>query len=540
MKFQDFFPVQLSEATRNKQLLNSLLEKWRSENPDLDMNQVEEIVYNEFVPKKGGLSAKNAPVLSFLSRYDGNHGHSKFDPEWLPDITKYTYKQITSLLSEYKDDDFVIRDDEVFAGKDRKATPERIEASKNLWYSDNNTIINQDGFRVYFVPDQKDSMKFGYYQQYCAELFSGAQWCVTGRNSSDSRSNLWGSYRPQRTFYFIIDESKLNGKTIEELKADGLTYNRVRDDINLRHYLGALQVVTDDRRGYRITSFLNVGDDPMAWEEVIRIYPQLAEYKDKFNFVQYQADLEQEDRSILNRLTEDENSPFEFKRQERKIKKAYLSRIGNTIHKPESWRSMDEGLRNIYILNTQRNDAADKFQSLEFIKEVQKVGNQWKMLNDRLVQVELPGVSHLFDTALSREFKVGRHNIDNKNIKLYKSLITNKFGIYHGMYGSFLKFDGTVYDPNYELDDTSVWLDDEEKSYIVERYTIGGNITDQTFYCVYSTKYEGEVVYGHFLSYKAFEKLKERLRPSEDDSFSTLDKFDPEGDVDIKEIKKGV
>jgi hypothetical protein len=540
MKFEDVFPVELNENNRNKQLINGLLDKWKSEVPDLDFSKVEDIVYNEFIPKKSGLSSKTAPVISFLSRYDGRHGYSKFEPEWLPDITKYSYKQIISLLSEYKDDDFVIRDDEVFAGKDRKSTPERLEASKNLWYSDNNTIINQDGFRVYFVPDQKDSMKFGYYQQYCAELFGGAQWCVTGRNSSDSRSNLWGSYRPQRTFYFVIDESKLNGKTIEELKSDGVSYSKIQDDINLRHYLGALQIVTDDRRGYRITSFLNVGDVAMTWEEVVRIYPQLSEYKDTLNFVNYKADLEQEDRSILNRITEQEDSPFQFKRQDRKVKKAYLSNIGNTIHKPESWVSMDEGLRNIYILNTQRTDAVDKFQSFEFIKEVQKVGNQWKMLNDRLVQVELPGVSHLFDKALEREFKIGRYSIENKNIRLYKSKVSNKYGIFHGMYGSFLKHNGTVYEPNYELHDTAVWLDEEENSYIVETYTTGGDVNEKSFYCIFPTTYEGEMANAHFLSNVAFQKLKERLRPTEDESFSTLDKFDSQSDVDMKEIKRGV
>lgn len=32
-------------------------------------------------------------------------------------------------------------------------------------------------------------------------------WCVTFRPDM-GRTNLWGSYRNERTFYFIIDESK--------------------------------------------------------------------------------------------------------------------------------------------------------------------------------------------------------------------------------------------------------------------------------------------------------------------------------------------
>jgi hypothetical protein len=541
MKFQDFFPVQLNEDNRNKQLLQSLLKKWSEENPQLTMSEVENIVYTEFAPKKNGLSPKSAPVFSFLSRFDGEHGNPKFDQKFLPDITKYSYKQITSLLSEYRDDDFVIPEDQVFSGKDRKATPGRIEASKNLWYGDTDAIINKDGLRVYFVPDQKESMKFGYYQQYCAEkLFNGNQWCVTGRNTSDSRTNLWGTYRPARTFWFIIDESKLDGKTPEQYKSEGLTYDTIRNGHPIKYFMSALQVVTDTNEGYRLTSFLNVGDTPMTWDQIVNIYPQLADEKEKFNFVTYRAQLEQEDNNILNRITEEENSPFEFKRQERKIKKSFLN-ARNPIHEIGSWKSMDEGLRDIYILNTTKEDAYDKFQKYEFIREVQKVGNQWKMLNDRLIQVGLNGVASLFDNALQKEFKIGRFSLDNKNIRLYKSKLTHLFGIYHGMYGSFLKYNGVFYEPNYALHDTAVWLDDEEKSYVVETYTDDSRqINNATFYCIFPTIYEGEMANAHFLSQSAFEKLKPRLRPSEDESFSTLDKFDAEKETDIKELEKGV
>jgi hypothetical protein len=109
------------------------------------------------------------------------------------------------------------------------------------------------------------------------------------------------------------------------------------------------------------------------------------------------------------------------------------------------------------------------------------------------------------------------------------------------MYGSFLKYNGVFYEPNYALHDTAVWLDDEEKSYVVETYTDDSRqINNATFYCIFPTIYEGEMANAHFLSQSAFEKLKPRLRPSEDESFSTLDKFDAEKETDIKELEKGV
>ena len=146
-------------------LINIITEKFRHTNPDVDEDKIRE----------------------YIKRFDEIKGSPNVKEK---DITKYTFEQILALLHEYdeegKNDE---SEDSVFAGGDKKATPERIEASKQLWMGEDYKIIDEGDLRVYAIPDQRVSMNYGYFEQFIARKQGGEQWCVTGRNSSDSRSN---------------------------------------------------------------------------------------------------------------------------------------------------------------------------------------------------------------------------------------------------------------------------------------------------------------------------------------------------------------
>jgi len=202
-----------------------------------------------------------------------------------------------------------------------------------------------------------------------AQSYQGLQWCVTGRNTSDSRSNLWGTYRPKRTFWFVIDESK-NPK------------DNPNKDV-YRYYICALQYCERDQgyTGFKMTSMLNDGDNPKTWEEVVRIYPQLAEHRDLFEYKTYD-EAELFDRSVANRLTEGEGR-HQFAAARRELKKAYLEG-GGVISTEKSWKSMDTNLRNMYILSTTARDAIDKFSSYELMSAIKKVGNEFRLLDSTL------------------------------------------------------------------------------------------------------------------------------------------------------------
>jgi hypothetical protein len=524
MRIQDLVFDLLVEEVKNKKLFNFLLDKWYGNNPsEQQLKQCEDII-EDFNRIKDGLSIKKSQVRTFLTMFDGLHGSTKFDENNLKDITKYSFEQILALLHEY-DEEGPNQEQEtsVFAGSDKKSTPERLEASKELWMGDENKIIDEGGFRVYFIPDQRVSMNFGYFEQFVARKQGGEQWCVTGRNSSDSRSNLWGSYRNRRTFYFVIDDTK---------------------DISDKYYLGALQRAENDSpTGYRLTNIRNDGDHAITWEDIVRIYPKLAEHRDLIETVKYDEESELEDKDIVNRINETEGNKLEFRRMPRSYKKAYIER-GSVISKSRSWESIDRTLRNLYILTTTDRNAKDRFQTYELMSEIRKNGNEYNLLKNRLTQVGLNGVADIYENLMKTEFDVARTSIDNKAIKMYKSRRTHKMGIYNSAVADWVNVNGNKYEPTYSESDTSLYIDDEGNMYVVETFTTGGQPDHTSFYCVYPIVETNEMASGHFIDAQTFEEVRKKIHPKdegeEEDDVVKISNFDPETDVNIKETKKGL
>ena len=523
MKLQEIVHNLVLEAAISKAVYDKVYSLWSQENPNISRDDIQ-LIYDEFKNKQNGLSPNKAEVRSFLYRFDGNHGYSRFDPPNLRDITKYTYKQITSLLDEYKDSDNVVNDS-VFQDKDTKPTKEKIEASKQLWNGSDYSIINEDGFRVYAIPNQSTSVKFGYYAELVNKKMRTGNpggnviWCVTWRPDMDNRTNMWGTYRDERTFYFVIDESK---------------------DINTdRYYMSALQKTTqnDTNSGFRLTSLLNDGDNPVTWESLVRIYPKLQPYKDLFVIKPYSRD-ELKEKNVVGQITESVNSRYEFKRVERSLKKAYINNHG-ILKKPDSWAHMDTGLRNLYILSSTAGDILEKFSSFEFLSEVKKVGNEFNLLNNRLKNLGFDGVSYIVDNIISKEFKIRRSSIDKPHLKIYQSKVNGKCGLYDTRKLDWVNFGGVTFTPDFSFN-TGVdsFIDDDGNLFILEKYSNGGN----SFNCVVPTdkKFKGR---GYLLSQQKFEELQNDLNKKINLDLSKGPKIgnvNPETDTDLEEIKKGL
>jgi hypothetical protein len=543
MNIQDLVYDVIVEEVKNKKLFNFLLKKWFGDNPTPEQIQQAEADLTLFMEKQKSLTPNNPAVYTFLMRHDGNHGLPAFDPTKLMDISQYSLEEIESLLHEFRDAVLTAGEEDEFKGK-LTSDDKKIAASKKLWLSDRDVIINEEGFKVHFVPDARESIKYGFYQQAMAEKYSGVQWCVTGRNTSDSRSNLWGTYRPRRTFWFVIDESK-NPK------------DNPNKDV-YRYYVCALQYCERDHgyTGFKMTSMLNDGDNPKTWEEVIRIYPQLAEHRDMFEYVRYD-EAELFDRNMANRLTENPGRN-EFAAARRELKKAYLEG-GGVISTEKSWKSMDTNLRNMYILTVTGRDAVDKFSSYELMSAIKKVGNEFRLLdstlksvgsrqdqNGRIVNQSLSdlGVAYIYQHLMENEFITARTSIDNPKIRLYKSKKNKKnFGLYHLDKINWVIHDGVMFEPHYTEASTILYVDDQEKSYLVETYVVGENgpIDNRSLYCVYPIDEENELAGGHFIGARQWAELEgTKMHPkdeeNDDDDSRRFTDLNPETDVDIKEM----
>ena len=296
---------------------------------------------------------------------------------------------------------------------------------------------------------------------------------------------------------------------------------------------------------------LNDGDITKTWEEVIQIYPQLAEHRDLFKYVKYDES-ELFDKDIVNRINETPGNKLEFAMVRRDLKKAYIDR-GGVISTAKSWQRMDTDLRTLYIISTTARNVIDKYQSYELMTEIRKVGNEFKLLDNTLKSLGLRldergvsvnqklgevGVGFIYEHLMSNEFIVARVSIDNKNLVLYESKKTKKFGLYYNDKAAWVRQDGIVFEPNYTQMGTDLYNDNEGKTYIVETYTTGGGPDNTSLYCVFPIE-ENDNASGHFVTAAKFEMLKTKIQPKdendEDDSVRISD-FDPETDVDIKEI----
>jgi len=161
-------------------------------------------------------------------------------------------------------------------------------------------------------------------------------------------------------------------------------------------------------------------------------------------------------------------------------------------------------------------------------------------LSRRISQL-FPGktLAIIVEDVMRKEFAVGNVSKDNPDILLYKSIITNKFGLYHAKHQDWVTFNGVKYEAFYDKIDYTVYIDDEGNDYVVETYSQSGQPDVSSFYCIQPSDLESEDVPAHFLSPQAFEKLKEKIHLSGEE-FSQITDISPEDDIDIKENKKGL
>jgi hypothetical protein len=282
----------------------------------------------------------------------------------------------------------------------------------------------------------------------------------------------------------------------------------------------------------------------------------LAEHKDKFEYVKYD-EAELFDRNMANRLTETPGRN-EFAAARRELKKAYLDG-GGVISTEKSWKSMEPNLRNLYILTVTGRDVLDKFSSYELMSAIKKVGNEFRLLdntlksvgsrqdqNGRTINQSLSdlGVAFVYQHLMENEFITARTSIDNPKIRLYKSKKNKKnFGLYHLDKINWVIHDGIMFEPHYTEASTILYVDDQDKSYLVETYVVGENgpIDNRTLYCVYPIDEDNELAGGHFIGAKQWATLEgTKMHPkdeeNDDDDSRRFSDLNPETDVDIKEI----
>jgi hypothetical protein len=573
MNIKEVVRKHLIEAKMSRETEAFLLNKWKGATPE----SVKKIFdWFESVKNNFPLDSENLKggLLSFLGWYNGSSpNREKFDLKNVRDIKSYSLPQIKRLWSEFKSEPLFIGDedekpslsvDEIFykyldrnapsndtihgfiknpdsnsiSESDKSKLNELFEKSKELWYGTRHLLFEDDGFRVYDIPDQATSIAFGWYLYYIRYTYnySGSNWCTTTPNSN----NFFQSKRGDRSFYFVIDESKFPQTTDNRnlSPTDGPNF-----------FLSALQIMSPnnyDRAQYKVSGIHNPGEPTFDRENLLRLYPKLASLLDvdKLKFVPWsQNDQIGGSQNIdpISRINEREGDEHEFAVRPPNEKLEYINRQGAVLRKAKSWNSMTEAMKKQYSFATlTRDNMFDKFSNSELFKVLSQAERKTLDNKINIVRPNEGGIKLIIKNIMQNDFYVDeRLSLDKDYLSLYKSRSSSKFGIYNLREDNWVIHDGITYDDEYNrINDGKPYKTTDGKRFFAIIYSRTSQPDNTSFYFLLpagsSNKFD-----GYFVSAKKWEELKVKL-VGETDPEKTNTDFDPETGNDIQEFKKGV
>lgn len=566
MNIKDIVRKHLIEAKMSRETEAFLLNKWRGVSPETVQK-----IFDWFESVKSTFPLEPDKVrgglLSFLGWYNGSSpNREKFELKNVRDIRSYSLPQIKRLWSEFKSEPLVTSDEEtvelsvdpIFYQKVDRAAPssdsirefvrnsgnvsendkntltELFEKSRELWYGTRHLIFENDGLRVYNIPDQATSIAFGWFLYYVRYKYNypGSNWCTTTPNAN----NFFQGKRGDRSFYFIIDESKMPSSPED---------NRQNRD----YALAAFQVLSPSATGYertefKITPISNPGEPPIDKKNLISIYPQIAPLfeTDKLKYVPWsQDDQINKGNNVdpISRINEREGDEYEFAVRPPNEKLEYINRQGAVLRKAKSWNSMTEAMKKQYSFATlTRDNMFDKFSNSELFKALSQAERNTLNKRIEIIRPGEGGIKLIVNNIMQNDFYVDeRLSLDKDYISLYKSRTSGKYGIYNLRENNWVNFDGITFDDEYKQISEKPYKTKDGKRFFAIIYSRTSTPDSTSFYVLLPVT--GNKIDGYFVSAKKWEELKVQLM-GETDPEKTNTEFDPETENDIGEMKKGV
>lgn len=512
------------------------------------------------------------PLLSFLGWFNGsNSNREKFDIKNIRDIRSYSKSQIKRLWSEFKteplsfgEEAVSLKVDPIFykkldnsspsdesirnffynpdrvSEKDKESLNELFEKSRQLWFGKENLVFEDGGFRVYEIPDQITSIAYGWYLFYMRFKFgySGSNWCTT----TPRGNNFFQGKRTNRSFYFIIDESKIPTSS-EQAKSEYYSY--VRNDQNTDYALSAFQIMSPSSIQYgepefKITPISNPGELTIDRRNIMSYYPKIGPVIEsgKLKYVPWSINdqVNEDDINPVSRINETEGHEFEFAVRPPNEKLEYINTQGAVLRKAKSWRSMTDAMKKQYSDDTLSLDNMyDKFSNSELFKAL-SVGER-KTLDRRILALTNQttigtGIGLIIKNIMRNDFYVDeRLSLNKEYLSLYQSRTTGKFGIYNLREDNWVNHNGITYDDEYKEVSDKLYKTKDGKRYYISIYSRSAEPNQTSFYVVVPV---GDID-GYFISATKWEELKLQLVRDDNPENTNVD-YDPEtDDTDITE-----
>ena len=534
MKINDLIFDMLVEEVKasQKTFFNELMTKWRTEVPQLTDDQGEK-VFNRHTNIKNQISIDNSGVLRFLKRHDGRFpDKKKYTLNDLKQIQVFTFKDLVSFLVEFgkfemggEEKETDVEDekaklDAIFASDGNQPNEAKIEASKPMWFGDENCVINKGGVRVYKVLSETHAKRMGYYyqslhrQQYIKFRRNGrinSPWCVTWRgdvriNDDEGNylygngTNQYGYYRrsDKKTFYFLVDDNR----------------NYLSDDINeARFHMAAIQI--NNYGSYTVSSMFNDGDETKSWDFIVSTWPQLDGERDKFEWRALSQE-ELESAKVTDVINETPGDPNEFSAQTPQRMTEYIA-VGGKIKEVDSWNAMTPELKTTYITMMQLHDATSRISNSKLLTAILKTSPPdfpyREKLDRKLKQIGKPGIEYLVNDFMQKDYVLVRKGQKDDNYRIYQSKSSHLFGIYHISSFEWVMDGATKIEYNDRFSEEKMMRTEDEqgKRYAVKSYSADNG---DAFYVIIDnpTLSDGGEALGYLVSKQMWdEDLSHRL-----------------------------
>jgi len=565
MNIKDIVRKHLIEAKMSNETGAFLLNKWKGASPEAIQK-----IFDWFESIKSTLPLDpdkiKGGLLSFLGWYNGSSpNREKFELKNIRDIRSYSLPQIKRLWSELKtepldtgeDESVKLSVDPIFYQKvdnaspshetivtftkdpnnpkvsenERKTLNELYQKSKELWYGTRHLIFENDGFRVYNIPDQATSIAFGWFLYYIRYTYNynGSNWCTTYPNSN----NQFRSKRDDRSFYFIIDESKF----------PPTTENRNQPEMDgPNFFLSALQIMSPtnyQRAQYKVTGIHNPGEPVFDSENLLKLYPKLGSLlgTDKLKYTAWSEDERIKKDGTddpISRINEREGNEYEFAVRPPNEKIEYINRRGYVLRRSRSWNSMTEAMKKQYSFATLTEDNMfDKFSNSELFKALSQAERNTLNQKIEILKPGEGGIKLIINNIMKNDFYVdARLSLNKDYLSLYKSRTTSKYGIYNLKEDNWVNHNGIIYDDEYTEISHKPYKTKDGKRYYIITFSRSSTPNQTSFYVAVPVT---DNIDGYFISAAKWEELKLQLVRDENPENTNVD-YDPEtDDTDITE-----
>lgn len=419
------------QKERQKSRTEIIFERWRMDSPN-----IEEVTLESGLSFFNGIKNNLQPLPSnpdvrppaeiiaadtffqginypeYYGKFSGKSIGGTFrDVSKLRDATMYTWPMIEFFIdrfsvAEVKEElDFSIEGD----------TPEiRKRSAMSKWEKTNNKIVDEGGVVVFRVESKDESRMLGLLQHILVGQYGGNKWCITYLDSS----NMYTTYRPYRSYYFILDK------------------NRNEND---EYYVSVIQPVLSSSSYYEsygpyvITPRPNGDRGRKTWEDISSIWPQL---RGKENIIKFFGETRNEkaDKELrsINFNKNDRNNYFGF--QTPQLQFAWVDR-NNLIADPDAFSMMSKELQSEYVRRVTLENYKRRFISSDNRKPFGMLQilskDDMKLLSTRLKEINISdGVNAIKASILKLNLNQSFGDIERPNIMMFSDKNRNgTFGV---------------------------------------------------------------------------------------------------------------